>query len=550
MASLSARLQAARAQKRDFSPVSWRKYFDEAHDITIDNQDDQREQTKSTTQTESKDSFRVYLRNFTSPLAPKRQFGQRSTRGNTNEISQEELNQYSQYPTIVTLHGGGYSALSWAQFTHCIEQHCKCRILAIDLRGHGDTKTTDDEKMDIDTLVSDVIQVTHKAHELCGFSETPKVILVGHSMGGAIAVKCSMRCLESMPSLAGFVIIDVVEGTAKDALPLMMSVINTRPSKFVTLENAIEWSVRSGMAKNSDAARVSMPGNLLNISTGHLSIHDIEDKCKRLRQDDGATSATNDCNQDGILADTTTTTTAAATSTPAPDTHIRRHKFHISLEHLIKQPASKIMSSALPTGLRPMPARIAALRGSPLAAGLPPIPQRQQISSESVSELDEESSSAAPPESSDKLEEQTINKSRSDDGPDGADDEVDSAPVADHRLDGDGYKRPPELDQSGYCWRTDLAKTQPYWAGWFEGLSEQLLTAPVQGKFLLLAGIDRLDRTLTIGQMQGKFMMKVLPKCGHAVHEDVPDQVASVIGQFLVRNKFTTSTSVGTTTDS
>lgn len=109
------------------------------------------------------------------------------------------------------------------------------------------------------------------------------------------------------------------------------------------------------------------------------------------------------------------------------------------------------------------------------------------------------------------------------------------------QVDSDGYKKPPGVDESGYCWRTDLAKTQPYWPGWFEGLSEALLNAPVQGKFLLLAGIDRLDKTLTIGQMQGKFMMKVLPKCGHAVHEDLPERVASEIGQFLVRNKFTTA---------
>ena len=38
-------------------------------------------------------------------------------------------------------------------------------------------------------------------------------------------------------------------------------------------------------------------------------------------------------------------------------------------------------------------------------------------------------------------------------------------------------------------------------------------------------GVDRLDRDLTIGQMQGKFQMQVLPQCGHAVHEDQPHKV-------------------------
>ncbi len=33
--------------------------------------------------------------------------------------------------------------------------------------------------------------------------------------------------------------------------------------------------------------------------------------------------------------------------------------------------------------------------------------------------------------------------------------------------------------------------------------------------------------------------MQVLPQCGHAVHEDVPDKVAEVVATFLVRNRLT-----------
>jgi len=38
--------------------------------------------------------------------------------------------------------------------------------------------------------------------------------------------------------------------------------------------------------------------------------------------------------------------------------------------------------------------------------------------------------------------------------------------------------------------------------------------------------------------MQGKFQMQVLPQCGHAVHEDVPDKVAEVLATFMIRHKF------------
>jgi protein phosphatase methylesterase 1 len=52
-------------------------------------------------------------------------------------------------------------------------------------------------------------------------------------------------------------------------------------------------------------------------------------------------------------------------------------------------------------------------------------------------------------------------------------------------------------------WRIDLGQTEKYWSGWFKGLSNIFLDCPVP-KMLLLAGIDRLDRDLTVGQMQGE----------------------------------------------
>ncbi len=37
-----------------------------------------------------------------------------------------------------------------------------------------------------------------------------------------------------------------------------------------------------------------------------------------------------------------------------------------------------------------------------------------------------------------------------------------------------------------------------------------------------MAGTDRLDTELMIGQMQGKFRVVVLADCGHCIQEDVP----------------------------
>lgn len=54
----------------------------------------------------------------------------------------------------------------------------------------------------------------------------------------------------------------------------------------------------------------------------------------------------------------------------------------------------------------------------------------------------------------------------------------------------------------GYTWRIDLFKTEPFWRGWFTDMSSLFLSVP-EPKLLLVAGVERLDKDLTIGQMQG-----------------------------------------------
>lgn len=67
-------------------------------------------------------------------------------------------------------------------------------------------------------------------------SEQP-VVLIGHSMGGAIAVECS----QLIPTTVGLCVIDVVEGTALDALSSMQSILRGRPSHFKSIQHAIQW---------------------------------------------------------------------------------------------------------------------------------------------------------------------------------------------------------------------------------------------------------------------------------------------------------------------
>ncbi|MBN3313900.1 PPME1 methylesterase, partial [Atractosteus spatula] len=347
-----SKMRMGPGRKRDFSPVPWSQYFESMEDVEVEDES-------------SKDTFRIYRSG-------------------------------SEGPVVLLLHGGGHSALSWAVFSAVIFNRIHCRVVAVDLRGHGDTKVKNSEDLSAETMAKDVGKVVEALYG----ENPPPIMLIGHSMGGAIAVHTAAA--NHVPSLLGLCVIDVVEGTAMDALNSMQNFLRSRPKTFKSLENAIEWSVKSGQIRNVESARVSMVGQVK--------------KCEDPLDSPGGSKSI----VEGIIE-------------------------------------------------------------------------------EEEEEEEEEGES--------------------------------------------NHKRKKEDDLEAkkeclYTWRIELAKTEKYWDGWFRGLSSLFLSCSVP-KLLLLAGVDRLDKDLTIGQMQGKFQMQVLPQCGHAVHEDAPEKVAEALATFMVRHKFT-----------
>ncbi|XP_011006192.1 PREDICTED: protein phosphatase methylesterase 1-like [Populus euphratica] len=88
----------------------------------------------------------------------------------------------------------------------------------------------------------------------------PATVLVGHSMGGSVAVHIAAK--RALPSLAGLVVVDVMEGTAMASLIHMQKLLSSRMQHFSSLEKAIEWSVKGGSLRNINSARVSVPTTL------------------------------------------------------------------------------------------------------------------------------------------------------------------------------------------------------------------------------------------------------------------------------------------------
>ena len=95
-------------------------------------------------------------------------------------------------------------------------------------------------------------------------------------MGGALAVHAALE--GQISGLIGLVVVDVVEGTAMDALSSMQNFLRGRPKTFSSIENAIEWSMKSGQVRNSDSARISMPGQLKNTSSNQCVALEVPEK--------------------------------------------------------------------------------------------------------------------------------------------------------------------------------------------------------------------------------------------------------------------------------
>lgn len=316
------------------------------------------------------------------------------------------------FPTFFLIHGAGHTALSWALLIPSLR--LKARVIALDLRGHGLTRCHDSTDLSLDTLVNDCAAVLQQLQPIHNPSQSAaeheherlsRVVVVGHSMGGAVATHlCASK---KLAVTVGLVVIDVVEGTALTSLLRIKSILEARPTEFPSCAHAIRWALLAQMPKNSDAASISIPAQLVHVPfVSPLQITD---------------------NHPTDLSSSSSSSSAAAAS------------------------SSSSMSMSSPCDALPVPV-------------------------EAVSE------------------------------------------------------------STGGCWqwRIDLLATERFWKGWYQGMSEVFLRCSAQ-KLLILAGTDRLDTPLLIGQMQGKFQVQVLPEAGHCVQEDQPHLTAHHLLTFIDR---------------
>lgn len=153
------------------------------------------------------------------------------------------------------------------------------------MRNHGDSQVNNqlsckenkyseeylDKMWDIDQMTNDAKNIIERIIKKDLENESNddiSLFLIGHSMGGAVASKT----VKLLPQewIKGLMLIDIVEGSAMDALPHMNKVIASRPSKFDSIEQAIKWAYSSRTIKNLDSCNVSIPSQLTNVNNKYV----------------------------------------------------------------------------------------------------------------------------------------------------------------------------------------------------------------------------------------------------------------------------------------
>ena len=173
-------------------------------------------------------------------------------------------NNNNKGPNLFCLHGAGHSALSFSLLSELSNNY---RLISYDFRGHANNITEPKDELSMSSLIADTEKVLLKINLLF-----PKdnIIILGHSLGGAVAVKtCShifkTRFNEDLYNkIQGLIVVDVIEGSAMESLPFMKSVVENRQKEFNSINEAITY-MASTQINNLLSCRISIPPLLKQI---------------------------------------------------------------------------------------------------------------------------------------------------------------------------------------------------------------------------------------------------------------------------------------------
>lgn len=117
---------------------------------------------------------------------------------------------------ILLIHGFGATSYSWRHVVPALS--AKYRVLAVDLKGSGKSPKPQDERYSLYDHADEVYNFIHEHH-------LTDLHIVGHSLGGGIALLIALKLQERGEKLASLVLLDTI--AYPQAIPAFISLLRT-----------------------------------------------------------------------------------------------------------------------------------------------------------------------------------------------------------------------------------------------------------------------------------------------------------------------------------
>jgi pimeloyl-ACP methyl ester carboxylesterase len=159
---------------------------------------------------------------------------------------------------LVLLHGGGQNAFTWQRVASAFAN--RCRIIAPDARGHGDSDWSPDGAYTIDRFRDDL-------RGLVQALDLRRFVLVGMSLGGMTALSYAGTYGDE---LAGLVMVDIAPEIEQSGRDRIVGFLAGRAS-FASLDEAVEYAHGFNPRRGREVLRRTLPRNLRELPDGRLA---------------------------------------------------------------------------------------------------------------------------------------------------------------------------------------------------------------------------------------------------------------------------------------
>ncbi len=149
--------------------------------------------------------------------------------GEKRDLSLQVTEWSRRGPACVLLHGFGDNSSVWSHLTPQIMS--RFRVVAIDLRGHGNSDWDPQTRYNTETLTADLAEVINSF-------DFARTILIGHSWGAAIAT----RFAAAQPAtVSGLVIVDFGPELAEAGVQEILKGFTETPRSFASPDEYAQW---------------------------------------------------------------------------------------------------------------------------------------------------------------------------------------------------------------------------------------------------------------------------------------------------------------------